>query len=134
MLEVAHRIERGITEQSEHIRMFATDVEALHKLVDGNIAGIVIVDVATQYATAGQRECSYAMTNGNAAYRVSSYKRAAARTVVIVATLHQRALHATIAHAHIYRDGCVHVGEHVARHSIVFEFRSFHIRQPFACY
>ena len=114
--------------------MFATDVEVLHKLVDGNIAGIVIIDVATQYATAWQRECSHSMANGYAAYRVSGYKRAAARPVVIVATLHQRTLHATIAHAHIYRNGCVHVGEHVARHGRVFEFRSFHIRQPFACY
>ena len=51
--------------------MFATDVEALHKLVDGNIAGIVVVDVATQYATAGQRECSYTMTNGYAANGMS---------------------------------------------------------------
>ena len=114
--------------------MFATDVEVLHKLVDGNIAGIVIIDVAMQHATSGQRECCHPMTNGYAAYRVSGYKRAAARPVVIVATLHQCALHATIAHAHIHRNGCVHVGEHVARHGRVFEFRSFHIRQPFACY
>ena len=58
--------------------MFAADVEVLHKLVDGNIAGIVVVDVATQYATAGQRECSYTMTNGYAANGVSGYKGAAA--------------------------------------------------------
>ena len=114
--------------------MFATDVEALHKLVDGNIAGIIVVDVATQHAASGQRECRQPMTYSYAANGMSGYKRAAARPVVIVATLHQCALHATIAHAHIHRNGCVHVGEHVARHCIVFEFRSFHIRQPFACY